>query len=85
MLLLAAHGTFCDVLLGILQISDVGGKSIQKNWRSTHLKNGANDVVIVPNTAIAKMRILNHSAGSRSYGESLTASVDNRNERSIPP
>jgi hypothetical protein len=34
----------------------------------THLKNGANDVVIVPNSAIAKMRIQNNImiAGIRS-------------------
>jgi small-conductance mechanosensitive channel len=38
------------------------------------------DVVIVPNNAIAKMRILNHSAGSRRYGETLTVLVDSRND-----
>ena len=57
-----------------------GGEVIQMNWRSTHLKNSANDVVIVPNSAIAKMRIQNHSAGSRRYGESLTVIVDSRSE-----
>jgi small-conductance mechanosensitive channel/CRP-like cAMP-binding protein len=64
----------------ILLEGGAGGEVIQMNWRSTHLKNGANDVVIVPNSAIAKMRIQNHSAESRSYGESLTVSVDSRNE-----
>jgi Mechanosensitive ion channel len=49
----------------ILLEGGAGGEVIQMNWRSTHLKNGANDVVIVPNNAIAKMRIQNHSAGSR--------------------
>jgi small-conductance mechanosensitive channel/CRP-like cAMP-binding protein len=56
------------------------GKVIQMNWRSTHLENGANDVVIVPNSAIAKMRIQNHSAGPRCYSGSLTVIVDSRNE-----
>ena len=51
----------------ILLEGGAGGEVIQMNWRSTHLKNGANDVVIVPNNAIAKMRIQNHSAGSRRY------------------
>jgi small-conductance mechanosensitive channel len=55
----------------ILLEGGAGGEVIQMNWRSTHLKNGANDVVIVPNNAIAKMRIVNHSAGSRRYGETL--------------
>jgi Mechanosensitive ion channel len=54
--------------------------SIEINWRSTHLRNGANDVVIVPNSTVAKIRILNHSAGTKRYSESLTVSVDYRNE-----
>ena len=38
------------------------GEVIEINWRSTHLKNGSNDVVIVPNSAIAKMRTSNPSS-----------------------
>lgn len=56
------------------------GEVIEVNWRSTHLRNGANDVVVVPNSAMAKLRIQNHSAGTRRYSESLTVSVDSRNE-----
>src|SRR5580704_14878977 len=56
------------------------GEVIEMNWRSTHLRNGANDVVIVTNSAMAKIRIHNHSAGTKRYDESLTVSVDNRNE-----
>jgi small-conductance mechanosensitive channel/CRP-like cAMP-binding protein len=56
------------------------GEVIEINWRSTHLRNSANDVVIVPNSAIAKLRIQNHSAGTRRYSGSLSVSVDNRNE-----
>ena len=50
------------------------------NWRSTHLRNGANDRVIIPNSAIAKMRIQNHSAGTKRYSASLSVTVDSRNE-----
>src|SRR5580704_10220390 len=64
----------------ILLEGGAGGEVIQMNWRSTHLKNGANDVVVVPNSSIAKMRIQNHSAGSRRYGETLTVLVDSRND-----
>jgi small-conductance mechanosensitive channel len=53
---------------------------MEMNWRSTHLRNSANDIVIVPNRTIAKMRIQNHSAGTRHYSGSLTVVVDNRNE-----
>jgi small-conductance mechanosensitive channel len=56
------------------------GVVIEMNWRSTHLRNGANDVVVVPNSAMAKLRIQNHSAGTKRYSESLTVSVDSRNE-----
>ena len=56
------------------------GEVIEMNWRSTHLRNGSNDVVVVPNSAIAKIRIYNHSAGTKRYDGSLTVSVDNRNE-----
>jgi small-conductance mechanosensitive channel len=56
------------------------GEVIEMNWRATHLRNGANDVVIIPNSAIAKLRIQNHSAGNRRYSGSLTVIVDSRNE-----
>jgi len=91
---LALQSTLGDLFSGIslsiekpYQIGDeivleggAEGKVIQMNWRSTHLKNGANDVVIVPNSAIAKMRIQNHSAGTKCYSGSLTVTVDSRNE-----
>jgi small-conductance mechanosensitive channel len=56
------------------------GEVVEVNWRSTHLRNAANDIVIVPNSAVAKIRIQNHSAGTRRYSSSLTVIVDNRNE-----
>jgi small-conductance mechanosensitive channel/CRP-like cAMP-binding protein len=56
------------------------GEVVEVNWRSTHLRNAANDIVIVPNSAVAKIRIQNHSAGTRRYSSSLTVIVDNRTE-----
>ena len=32
------------------------GEVIEMNWRSTHLRNGANDIVIVPNSHIRQLR-----------------------------
>src|SRR5260221_5097785 len=64
----------------ILLEGGVEGDVIQVNWRSTHLRNAANDVVVIPNSAIAKMRIQNHSAGSKRYSGTLTVTVDGRNE-----
>jgi small-conductance mechanosensitive channel len=91
---LALQSTLADVFSGIslniekpFQIGDeilleggAEGKVIEVNWRSTHLRNSANDLVIVPNSAIAKMRIQNHSGGSRRYNGSLTIAIDSRNE-----
>jgi small-conductance mechanosensitive channel len=91
---LALQSTLADLFSGIslnierpFQIGDeilleggAEGQVTEMNWRSTHLRNSANDLVIVPNSAIAKMRIQNHSEGSRRYNGSLTIPVDSRNE-----
>jgi small-conductance mechanosensitive channel len=58
----------------------VEGEVIQINWRSTHLRNDENDVVIIPHSSMAKLRIQNHSALSARYSGILTVIVDNRNE-----
>jgi len=91
---LALQSTLSDLFSGIsltiekpYQVGDeilleggIEGEVIQVNWRSSHLRNGANDVVIIPNSAIAKMRLQNHSAGSKRYSGSLPVTVDSRNE-----
>ncbi|MBV8586901.1 MAG: mechanosensitive ion channel, partial [Verrucomicrobia bacterium] len=91
---LALQSTLSDLFSGIslviekpYEIGDeilleggVEGEVIQMNWRSTHLKNGANDVVVIPNSAIAKMRIQNHSAGSKQYSGTVNLIIDARNE-----
>jgi small-conductance mechanosensitive channel/CRP-like cAMP-binding protein len=91
---LALQSTLSDLFSGIsltiekpYQLGDqvlldggIEGQVVQVNWRSTHLRNAANDVVVVPNSAIAKMRIQNHSAGSKRYSGTLSVPVDSRNE-----
>jgi small-conductance mechanosensitive channel len=91
---LALQSTLSDVFSGlslsiekpyrvgdeILLDGGAEGEVIEMNWRSTHLKNGANDVVIVPNSAIAKMRIQNHSAASKRYNGTLSVTVDSANQ-----
>ncbi|MBV8274470.1 MAG: mechanosensitive ion channel [Verrucomicrobia bacterium] len=64
----------------ILLEGGIEGQVVEVNWRSTHLRNGANDRVIIPNSAIAKMRIQNHSAGTKRYSGTLSVTVDSRNE-----
>ena len=91
---LALQNTLGDVFSGLslsverpFRIGDqifieggVEGEVIQINWRSTHLRNDENDIVIIPHSSTAKLRIQNHSALSARYSGSLTVVVDNRNE-----
>lgn len=72
-----------DVGDSVLLEGGVEGEVIQINWRSTHLRNGQNDVVVIPHSSMAKMRIQNHSALSARYNGSLTVTVDSRNEPEI--
>jgi small-conductance mechanosensitive channel len=94
---LALQSTLSDVFSGIsltiekpYQLGDdilleggIEGQVIEVNWRSTHLRNGANDRVVIPNSAIAKMRIQNHSAGTKRYNGTLSVIVDSRNEMDV--
>jgi small-conductance mechanosensitive channel/CRP-like cAMP-binding protein len=91
---LALQSTLSDLFSGIsltiekpYQLGDdilleggIEGQVVEVNWRSTHLRNGANDRVVIPNSAIAKMRIQNHSAGTKRYSGTLSVMVDSRNE-----
>jgi small-conductance mechanosensitive channel len=69
-----------DVGDAILLEGGVEGVVIQINWRSTHLRNSENDVVIIPHSSMAKMRIQNHSAVVARYNGNLSVVVDSRNE-----
>jgi small-conductance mechanosensitive channel/CRP-like cAMP-binding protein len=69
-----------DVGDAILLEGGVEGKVVQINWRSTHLRNSENDVVIIPHSSMAKMRIQNHSAVTARYSGNLNVLVDSRNE-----
>ena len=94
---LALQSTLSDLFSGIsltiekpYQLGDdilleggIEGQVVEVNWRSTHLRNGANDRVVVPNSTIAKMRIQNHSAGTKRYSGTLSVLVDSRNETEV--
>lgn len=59
----------------------IEGQVIETNWRATHILTGRQDVAIVPNSVIAKLRIVNCSAPSPRHGVSLRV----RLEPSISP
>jgi small-conductance mechanosensitive channel len=69
-----------DVGDAVLLEGGVEGKVIQINWRSTHLRNNENDVVIIPHSSMAKMRIQNHTAVMARYDGNLSVVVDSHNE-----
>ncbi|MDR6632281.1 small-conductance mechanosensitive channel [Phyllobacterium sp. 1468] len=47
------------------------GRVVETNWRATHLLNSKNDLVILPNSDLAKARLINMSSPDRSHGVSI--------------
>lgn len=82
---LALQSTLNDVFSGIalnlnrpLSVGDwvvldenVQGKVLETNWRSTQFVNGTGDLVVVPNSILAKSRITNLSVPNASHGASF--------------
>lgn len=82
---LALQSTLNDVFSGIalnlgrpLTVGDwiglddnVQGRVVETNWRSTQLINGSNDLVVIPNSLLAKSRITNMSGPDETHGASL--------------
>lgn len=50
----------------------VQGRVVETNWRATHLLNGTNDLVIIPNSALAKAQLVNLSSPDDAHGITLT-------------
>ncbi len=49
----------------------VAGRVVETNWRSTHILTASQDLAIVPNSVIAKARLVNWSTPSRQHGVTL--------------
>src|SRR5215472_15873493 len=87
---LALQSTLSDVFSGIVLnfsrpyrpgdwISIDGstdGRVIEMNWRATHVLTGKSDLAIVPNSTIAKAKIVNTSSPSGIHGMSVTIELD---------
>ena len=52
------------------------GRVIEMNWRATHILTGRRDLAILPNSTIAKSKIVNVSAPSGTHGTSITVAID---------
>lgn len=86
---LALQSTLADVFSGIaLNLSkpyEVGdwivlndgleGRVVETNWRATHLLNASNDLVVLPNSGMAKAQLTNLSSPNRSHGVKLRIRV----------
>src|SRR6266481_4916628 len=82
---LALQSTLSDVFSGIAlnfskayEVGDwivlddgIEGRVVETNWRATHLLNGSNDLVVMPNSVLAKARFTNLSSPNRSHGVTL--------------
>jgi small-conductance mechanosensitive channel len=89
---LALQSTLSDVFSGIVLnfsrpyrpgdwISVDGnteGRVIEMNWRATHVLTGKRDMAIVPNSAIAKAKIVNASSPSGIHGMTVTVQLDRK-------
>ncbi|HXQ41344.1 MAG TPA: mechanosensitive ion channel family protein [Candidatus Udaeobacter sp.] len=54
------------------------GQVIEINWRATHIMTTTRESIIVPNSNIAKSRIVNFSSPTATQGVEFTVSLDNR-------
>lgn len=82
---LALQSTLSDVFSGIalnigrpysvgdwIVLNDgIEGRVLETNWRATHLLNGSDDLVVLPNSSLAKATITNMSSPNRSHGTVL--------------
>ena len=86
---LALQSTLSDVFSGIalnlgrpymigdwIVLNDgIEGRVVETNWRSTHLLNGTNDLVVLPNSFLAKVGLTNLSSPDRTHGVTLTVRI----------
>src|SRR6201988_4996576 len=56
--------------------SGTDGRVIELNWRATHVLTARRDLAIVPNSTIAKSKIVNVSSPSGIHGVTITVQVD---------
>src|SRR5215471_9256099 len=54
------------------------GRVIELNWRATYILTGKRDLAVVPNSTIAKSKIVNVSSPSGLHGTAVTVQVDAR-------
>jgi small-conductance mechanosensitive channel/CRP-like cAMP-binding protein len=56
----------------------IEGRVVQINWRSTHIATVDADVAIIPNSVMAKARLVNHSRPTTARSRSISIRLDAR-------
>ncbi len=54
----------------------VQGTVIETNWRATHILTGNQDVAIIPNSVIAKSKVVNCSTPTKIHGASIRVKLE---------
>lgn len=86
---LALQSTLSDVFSGIalnlgrpysvgdwiVLDNDVQGRVVETNWRATQLLSGTNDLVVIPNSVLAKSRLTNFSSPDESHGVTVNVRI----------
>jgi small-conductance mechanosensitive channel/CRP-like cAMP-binding protein len=54
----------------------VQGKVIETNWRATHILTGNQDIAIIPNSVIAKSKLVNCSTPTKIHGASIRVKLE---------
>ncbi|HUK07207.1 MAG TPA: mechanosensitive ion channel family protein [Stellaceae bacterium] len=52
------------------------GKVVEMNWRETQIVTGSNDLAIVPNSAIAKSKLVNLGQPNKAHGMSIRLGIE---------
>jgi small-conductance mechanosensitive channel len=60
-----------------------GGRVVETNWRATHILTAQRDLCIIPNSTIAKSRIVNASSPSGIHGATIKIQVGGRTTPSL--
>jgi small-conductance mechanosensitive channel len=59
------------------------GRVIEINWRATHILTGRRDLAVLPNSTIAKSKIVNVSSPSRIRGTTIMVAIDARSPPAV--
>jgi small-conductance mechanosensitive channel/CRP-like cAMP-binding protein len=54
----------------------IQGRVIETNWRATHILTGNQDVAIIPNSVIAKSKLVNCSTPTKTHGASIRIKLE---------